>query len=352
MNSSKKRCICILMIICILLLTAGGATAVIDPFFHYHGPLPFLQYPINNQRYQNYGIVKHFSYDAILTGTSMTENFKASEFDELFGVHSVKTPINGSSFKEINDLLLTAVDVNPDLRLVIRGLDGWNLFDHKDHMRTDATYPTYLYDDDLFNDVSYLLNKEILCSYTLEVLKHTIKGNATTGFDEYSWWDTSRTGMEQVKSNYSRSEEKSANKPITPEEIQNIRDTLEQNVIAIARDNPDIQFYYFFTPYSILYMDYIDRYGTLQREMEGYLLATEMLLEYENIHLFTFFDDYALITDLDNYTDIAHYAAHVNAQLLQCMHSGEYQLTRENYRSRWQEIADYYLTYDYDALYS
>ena len=88
---------------------------------------------------------------------------------------------------------------------------------------------------------------------------------------------------------------------------------------------------------------------SLAVQLEG---EPEMLLEYENIHLFTFFDDYALITDLDNYTDIAHYAAHVNAQLLQCMHSGEYQLTRENYRSRWQEIADYYLTYDYDVLYS
>lgn len=340
------------MIISILLLLLGGATAIIDPFFHYHEPISFLQYPISNQRYQNYGIVKHFSYDAILTGTSMTENFKASEFNDLFGVQSVKTPINGSSFKEINDLLLAAVNANPDLHMVVRGLDGWNLFDNKDHMRSDAAYPTYLYDDNPFNDVSYLLNKEILCSYTLEVLKHTLKGNATTSFDEYSCWDSSNTGMEQVKSTYSRLDEKSANKPISSEEIQNIRDTLEQNVIAIARDNPDIQFYYFFTPYSILYMDYIDRYGVLQREMEGYLLATEMLLEYENIHLFTFFDDYALITNLDNYTDKAHYAAHVNSLILQRMYSGEYQLTRENYRNRWQEISDYYLSYDYDALYS
>lgn len=352
MNSSKKRCICILMIICSLLLLLGSATAIIDPFFHYHKPLSFLQYPISNQRYQNYGIVRNFPYDGIITGTSMTENFKASEFDALFGTHSVKTPINGSSFKEVNDLLLTAVDANPDIRIIVRGLDGWNLFDDKDHMRTDAAYPTYLYDDHLFNDVSYFLNKDILCSYTLEVLKHTLKGQTTTNFDEYSRWDTSLTGEEQVKSTYQRSDSKAENAPIGPEEIQTLRDTLEQNVIAIARENPQIQFYYFFTPYSILYMDYSDRYGVLQREMEGYLLATEMLLEYENIHLFSFFDDYALITDLDNYTDKAHYAEHVNSLILQRMHRGEYQLTKENYRSRWQEISEFYLSYNYDALYS
>lgn len=352
MNDSKKHCFFFLLILGTLLVLVSSVTAIIDPFFHYHAPLPFLQYPIHNQRYQNYGIVKNFSYDAILTGTSMTENFKASEFDSLFGVQSVKTSISGSSFKEINDLLLTAVDANPDLRIIVRGLDGWNLFDDKDHMRTDAEYPTYLYDDNPFNDVSYLLNKDILCSYTLEVLKHTIKGNSTTSFDEYSRWDSSITGTERVKSTYNRSDRKDENRPITSEEILTLQQTLEQNVIAIARDNPDIQFYYFFTPYSILYMDYNDRYGILQRELEGYLLATEMMLEYENIHLFTFFDDYALITDLNNYTDKAHYAEQINSLLLQRMQRGEYELTPENYRSRWQEISDFYLTFDYDALYS
>ncbi len=184
------------------------------------------------------------------------------------------------------------------------------------------------------------------------VLKHTLKGNPTTSFDEYGRWDSSQTGAERVKSTYARSESKAENRPITPQEIQTLQETLEQNVIAIARDNPDIQFYYFFTPYSILYMDYNDRYGILQRELDGYLLATEMLLEYDNIHLFSFFDDYELITDLDNYTDKAHYAEHVNSLLLERMHRGEHQLTRENYRSHWQEVSAFYLAYDYDALYS
>ena len=45
---------------------------------------------------------KHFDYDAIITGTSMTENFLSSEFDSLFGVNSVKTTFSGASYKEIN----------------------------------------------------------------------------------------------------------------------------------------------------------------------------------------------------------------------------------------------------------
>lgn len=351
MNSSKKRCICFLILFFSILFLLGSITAIIDPFFHYHAPLPFLNYPINNQRYQNYGIVRHFSYDAIVTGTSMTENFKASECDQLFDVHCVKTPINGSSFKEVNDLLLCAVDSNPDIRIIIRGLDGWNLFDDKDHMRTDAAYPHYLYDRNLFNDIQYLLNKDILCSYTLDVVKSTLKGIPTTDFDTYSSWDTSQTGTEHVMQRYQRHTIPAANRPITQEEITVLQQTLEQNVIAIARDNPDIQFYYFFTPYSIVYMDYNNQYGILQREMDGYRIATEILLEYDNIHLFSFFNDYDLITNLDNYTDVTHYNADINTLLLQRMSCGAFRLTRENYIEHWEEVSNYYLSYDYEALF-
>lgn len=351
MNSSKKRCISFLFLLLAILLFLGSITAIIDPFFHYHAPFPFLQYPISNQRYQNYGIVRHFSYDAILTGTSMTENFRASEFDQLFGVQSVKTPINGSSFKEVNDLLLCAVVSNPDIRIIIRGLDGWNFFDHKDHMRTDAEYPLYLYDHNPYNDLQYLLNKDILCTYTLGVLKHTLKGYPTTDFDAYSSWDTSKTGAAHVLSGYTRSETANPNMPITEQEREIVLSTLDQNVLAIARDNPEIEFYYFFTPYSIVYMDYSNRMGVLQREMDAYLIATEIMLEYENIHLFSFFNDYDLITNLDNYTDITHYTAAINSLLLQRMSCGAFQLTRENYRSHWQEVSEFYLSYDYDALF-
>ena len=36
------------------------------------------------EAYQNVGIARNCEYDAILTGSSMTENFRASQFDKLF----------------------------------------------------------------------------------------------------------------------------------------------------------------------------------------------------------------------------------------------------------------------------
>ena len=103
MESSKKYKIWIACTLaCTLLAMAVPAAAIVytDPFFHYHAPLGRFAYPINNQRYQNDGITRHFSYDSIITGTSMTENFKKSEADEIFGADFIKVPFSGGSYKE------------------------------------------------------------------------------------------------------------------------------------------------------------------------------------------------------------------------------------------------------------
>lgn len=353
MNTGKKWSLLFLILSVAAMLFICALTIVIDPYFHYHGPLDALQYPIEEERYQNDGILKHFSYDAILTGTSMTENFRTSECDALFGVHSVKTSLNGSSLKEVNDQLQRAIDANPEIKLVIRGLDGWNLFDDKDHMRVGDELPTFLYDDNPLNDVEYLLNKQILCQDTIEVLKYTVKGYTTTSFDEYSSWASYVTfGEEVVKGDYTRPEKSPITDSITEADVKTITETLQQNVIQIARDNPDIQFYYFFTPYSILYMDEQNQYGILERQFDAYLLASELLLETDNIHLFSFFADYDTITNLDNYYDTAHYSDDINSLILQRMCCGDYELTKENYKARWQEVREYYCSYDYDALFA
>ena len=349
--TSKKRCILLLTAAVLLLTLAGGLTVAVDPFFHYHAPLELLNYPIDNQRYQNDGIVRHFDYDAVITGTSMTENFRTSEADSLFGVHSVKTCFSGASYKEIDRLLRQAVRSNPELKTVFRGLDGWSLFDHKDLMRTDAEYPDYLYDDSLLNDVQYIFNKDILCNYTLGVLKHTLKGLPTTDFDTYSSWEAAETGTDAILATYSRPDAAGEQFPLSDEQRQNVLETLEQNVLSIARENPDVCFYYFFTPYSIFYMDEQQCYGILQAQFDAYRLASELLLEQENVRLFSFFDAYDIITDPGIYKDTAHYVPEVNSYMLQSMASGEHRLTPENCDAYWDEVEEYYLGYDYGSLY-
>lgn len=78
-----------------VLLLIAAITIYVDPFFHYHAPLADWAYTIDDERYQNDGITRNFAYNGIITGTSMTENFKTSEADELFHAKFVKVPFSG-----------------------------------------------------------------------------------------------------------------------------------------------------------------------------------------------------------------------------------------------------------------
>ena len=65
-----------------ILVCVAVLTVYVDPFFHYHSPrTDEFYYTLDNQRSQNDGIVKHFDYQGIITGTSMVENFRTSEAD-------------------------------------------------------------------------------------------------------------------------------------------------------------------------------------------------------------------------------------------------------------------------------
>jgi len=349
MNNSKLWSILCVALALVLLITTGSITAVIDPFFHYHAPLESLQYPLNNQRYQNDGIVRHFDYDALITGTSMTENFKTSEFDALFGVNSVKVSYSGGTYAEMFSNLQRAMASNPGIKTVIFCIDEWFLFSGRDMILADGEYPTYLYDDDPFNDVQYLLNKEILCGNSLEVLAYTAQGNTTTSFDEYGSW-VYPYDAKIVLGNYNRPEKVAEPFPFSQENADNLTQNLKNTALALAEAYPDTQFIYYFPPYSILNWDDHNQTNTAARYVAAFRLASQLLLEAENIRLFSFYTDYATITNLDNYRDTVHHSDAVNSLLLQRFAAGEYELTKDNYHAHWDEVLDFYTGFDYEAL--
>lgn len=339
-----------------ILAGLSGLTVAVEPFFHYHKPLRILQYPLlwDNERYMNDGILKNFDYEAIITGTSMAENFKVSDFEALWKVKTVKTPFSGASYKEIADNLDRAFMSGKRIKYVLRSLDYFYLFGDKDAMMYEEdTYPWYLYDDVIWNDVKYILNKDVLFGHTLETIDYTIAGNETTSFDAYANWNGNCAfGKDAVLNTYVRLESAMEDAvPLTEEESGMIKASLEQNVLSMARKNPDTKFFLFFTPYSIVWWDAQNRSGVLKRRVEAEQLAIEEILEFDNIELYSFSNNFDLTCNLDNYKDIEHYGEEINHKILQWIYNGEYRLTKENYKDYISEIREFYLNYDYDSIF-
>ena len=341
--------------IVVLMVLWGIMTVVIDPYFHYHKPLPGFKYIIDNQRYQNDGIVKHFDYDAIITGSSMTENFKTSQLDALFGTQSVKVPYSGGSYKEINELLETAFESKDDIKMVVRGLDYMRFFNHKDDIDYDEDlYPAYLYDRNPLNDAPYIYNKSIFLDGTFRVLTRTRAGLPTTTFDEYSnWSDYYPYGKDAIIGSYYKRDEveRSEMIPITDEDYEMIRENVEQNITDLVAAHPETEFYFFITPYSVLFWDYFRLNGNFEKTLDAEAYIIELLLPYENVHLFSFSDRPEITCNLDNYRDVAHYHESINEQILNSMYEGDGELTKDNYLDYCERVRTLYTEYDYDSLF-
>lgn len=345
-----------LMLVSIALGVFGGWVYQVDPFFHYHKPDSDVHfYPLNNQRSQNDGICRHFEYDALITGTSMTENFKTSELNEIFGVNSIKVPYSGGTYKEINDNLTNALAENSNLKIVVRGLDMGMFFDHVSRMREDlGTYPTYLYDDNPFNDVNYLFNREVMFN---RVYPMTIANDAEnfepgiTSFDDYSCWQSDYSfGKNTVCPNDIDYTGLADPVNLVDEEKEIIRDNITQNVTLLADKYPDVDFYYFFTPYSIVWWEYLVTNGTIYKQIQAEQYIIELILEHENIHLYSFNNRTDITTDLNNYKDAHHYAQWINSLILRWMYDGECLLTKDNYQEYICEELEFYTSFDYDSL--
>ena len=352
MMKAKKYSISIIIAVPALLIVFALFTIIIDPYFHFHAPINGMSYSFSEEIYVNNGILRHFDYNGIIIGTSMTQNFKTSEADKLFDRKFVKTPFSGESYRGISQHLATALSSNDNVKTVIWGLDASRVFDDKDILRHDE-YPDYLYDEDPFNDVNYVLNKDVFFKEDLSTITYSLGGYATTDFDSYSNWnDLYEYGKQEVFKRYERLQKTNESKTFEETHKQIIKGNIEQNVGALVNRYNSVDFYIFIPPYSVCYFDDMNQKGELDFFLKGLEYQTQLLLEYDNVHVFGFFNNAQLICNLDNYKDTIHYGEWVNSWILECINKDEFRLTKSNYIQYYEEIDDYYLNYDYEAIYS
>ncbi len=333
--------ITILLLIFIIML-------VVDPYFHFHKPVDGLSYRLYSERYINDGIAKHFEYDAIITGTSMNQNFKTSQMDELFGTKSVKMTFAGGAFQEISENLETALNSDNTVKTVLWGIDYLGLNRAYDfHYYED--YPEYLYDDNVFNDVSYVFNKTILFEGLVNTLFMNLKGEPSTTFDEYASWDSER-GWKMVSKYYQRTPEILPMEELSSEEAEIVKVNIEENIVKLVNKYPNTEFLLFYTPYSILYWESLYRDGWLEKQLEVEKITSEMLLECENVKLYSYFHKTDIMNNIENFRDKEHYMPEINDMIMQWIAGGEGHITKENYMDVIAWEREYFTNYDYDSL--
>ena len=340
----------VIVVVAICLFCVGFINYIIDPFYNYHGPMKGTKPVIYGEMYQNKGMAKYFEYDSLVTGTSMTEGFLASWFSEKFDCNAIKLPYAGGHMKDFDMLFETVFESKENVKNIFFGLDLYTLNSEPDTTRFE--YPKYQISSNIFDDVEYLLNNDILANYSLKT--YMVGKSPDYNFDMdniYVWEDISTYGKDVALSNYVRPDIKID--VVEKEVTENIY--LEKNLEVLCsyiENNPDTNFYVFYPPYSILYWDYMTRIK--ENNMQFYILeqASEKLLSYDNVQLYGFVTNKEIITNLDNYKDYTHYKQSINKYMVDCMGTDENRLTKENYKKVFEDFKNFVENYDYDSIFN
>lgn len=326
------------------LLVCGVLTVIVDPYFHYHKPLDGLTYNLNNERYMNDGIARHFDYDAVIIGTSMIHNFKTSEFDELFDVDSVKLPYSGAGYKELGESVERILKRNPDVKTVLWVMDFSNLVEDSDWERY-SDYPEYLYDDNIFNDTQYLFNKSVLYHGVLNNIISTIQGEASTTFDEYSAFD-SPTGADGIAFTVSEAGKVSVQqRKSTQEELLSVKETIQENIKTVVDSYPEVQFYIVIPPYHESYIHMQASDGTVNVHFDAEKEALRILSTSPNVKLYCYMDMYDVVCNIDYYSDSVHYTKEINSEILRWITEDIGRITSDNYEEHVEATREFYLDY-------
>lgn len=322
----------------------------IDPYFNFHNPITGISYIMDNERYQNPGILMRYSYNALITGTSMDENIRVSEVDKLFSVNSVKAPFAGAYFPELAVAIRRAFSTGHNLKMITMSIGYYQYNEDKDYWGNEGfDYPEYMYDDNVFNDGPYLFNVGALKHVFMD-LYNTIKGSPSTSMEDYCIWGYNEFGKEAILRYYNRPE-KGVDIQFSEKDREVIGSNITENIISLAKEHKDTTFYLYFPPYSVIYWDREIRNGGYQHIFDEEKFIIEKFLSVDNIKVFYFPIETNITTNLDNYLDPVHYGEWINSYIVGAMAKGENLLTRDNYMEYLNKSKEYYKNYDYDKLF-
>lgn len=339
----KRWTAALLGTVALLLALCAGTVRVVDPFFHYHDPDPEGEVWFD-QRAQGAGLLRTQDYETVLMGSSLAANYRSFWFDVFYETSTVKVTFPNGGFDEFTKALDYAY-TQQDVKRVIFGLDP-NLLARAPEEEPNQL-PEYLYDEDPLNDGQYLLNKDVLMRSGYTLLKKAA-GETRPLQDAFVWDGNVFFSKTLALAGYERPE---AAEKAAPADafLENGRANLAK-VTAWLEQHPDTEFIFYFSPYSILFWDKMDRQGETDAMLTLLEETTETLLRYDNAELQFFMADEEIITELNNYADHIHVAGKVTYRLAEAMPTGIYRMEAENRMEMLDGLRKLVVNYDYGEI--
>jgi hypothetical protein len=310
-------------------LATAALTRYVDPWQFFGRAAYATDMNRENARFWLPGVAKHFDYDSVLVGTSLTINSSVAVLDRSFGARFVKLSMNGSRLPEQEAIVRVALRSHPATRRVLWGLDQYVFHVPADFAIQETEFPRYLYRG--FSPAvieNYLLSwdavKQSFAAWrqgqptNLPDFEQTTvgegieKGGCITLRAKYQAYRT-RLEQERKTMDYNRASAGLTEQAYFELLIDINTKRIETNIAAyiepLVAAYPATAFYLFYPPYS-----FAEDYAHAQ--LSPVTLAYKRLLRskiaalaarHPNVKIFDFQNDVAQRRNIDGYWDLLHY---------------------------------------------
>jgi hypothetical protein len=264
----------------------------------------------------------------------MTQNFVPTYVNEKLGSKTMKLSMEGSTSKE-HYLIANLAMGTGKVKKVIWGLDYFSLRGGKDMVRDDqGGFPYYLYDNNIWNDQKYLFNistvKDFAKTYAKDVLEG---GRKAKNLDKLNNWDAyANYSAERVLKNWNDAKVLEVSYGKNEDSLDSVKETFHQNIYSLVKSHPEIEFVFYYPPYSVLRQQVWYQLNPKRYENQEFM-KKYMVNEFSKLPNATVYDFQSLkeITfDLNKYKDISHHSQQVNEFIIDSIAAGKYQATPDN----------------------
>jgi hypothetical protein len=339
----KQFVIRIFLVFILLLGAFAGFVYASDPYVYYHKDGIYKRTFVKNfnMRYQMPGLLRNLDYKTVFVGTSMAHNFKEESINRLFDTSSLNATISGSSAREQRGVVELAL-ASKDVDRVFWEINYDSLAGESD--RIDATYPEYLYDRNVANDLPYLLSTDALKKIDFQIKNQDKVNLDVSPYSFYKFGDKKKPltieGMEKELEGISA----------PPRDWHNLRDYTESfydNMLEMVRKHPDVEFIFFYTPYPITRHIVIQENTPKINEdrLAAKLIIFEELSQYDNAKVYDFQDEKKITFNVANYMDRSHYFSFINEWMLEQMAKKEPIQSQDEYAKKiqnlWEQLQEY-----------
>lgn len=320
-------------------LFLGGALAMaavnwaVDPlqFYRKAGYPPLL---LEQKRFQAPGLAKHYDYDTLIMGTSMSENFQPQQVAAKLGGQALNLSMQGASVREQSLAVQVALRAGRAQRVLwelnyeyLRGNPQWVA-------NFDGTFPFYFYDQNALNEINHYLLSVDTAKHSLKILlgRAGLRPYRSRPPEEvFSWHRGKDFGPASVRKAWQRAvEARPRFRKLLPDlAAEHLNANFDRHILPLLRGHPDVKFDLFFPPFLAAYYANVRE---VSPQILTNLLANRRHIFAQtrglpNVELHDFQTAEEIVFSLEDYCDLMHFNLRVNELILEAIRDGRHRMT-------------------------